>query len=145
MEKTVRVIINASTFLSLFMVVDAPFFITPRASGPSQGLRRPFAFSRTRMLRPYLSNVLWIQGLNAPRVCALAAGGKSPCIVAEDCDIPRTAKRLTPSKFLNAGQTLLFDLPLRFPPHARQGPETAPAYAPLKPRRLGGGLFLEKP
>ncbi|MBP7050017.1 MAG: aldehyde dehydrogenase [Phycisphaerae bacterium] len=35
----------------------------------------------------------------------LELGGKSPCIVAADCDIDRTAKRITWGKFLNAGQT----------------------------------------
>ncbi|MEN6428994.1 MAG: aldehyde dehydrogenase [Phycisphaerales bacterium] len=36
---------------------------------------------------------------------ALELGGKSPCIVADDCDIGQTAKRITWGKFLNAGQT----------------------------------------
>jgi len=35
----------------------------------------------------------------------LELGGKSPCIVAQDCDISKTAKRITWGKFLNAGQT----------------------------------------
>jgi aldehyde dehydrogenase (NAD+) len=35
----------------------------------------------------------------------LELGGKSPCIVDENCDIPRTAKRIAWGKFLNAGQT----------------------------------------
>ena len=35
----------------------------------------------------------------------LELGGKSPCIVAEDCDLAKTAKRLAWGKFLNAGQT----------------------------------------
>jgi len=35
----------------------------------------------------------------------LELGGKSPCVVAEDCDLERTARRITWGKFLNAGQT----------------------------------------
>lgn len=35
----------------------------------------------------------------------LELGGKSPCIVADDADIPLTAKRIVWGKFLNAGQT----------------------------------------
>jgi len=35
----------------------------------------------------------------------LELGGKSPCVVAEDCDIEKTARRITWGKFLNAGQT----------------------------------------
>jgi aldehyde dehydrogenase (NAD+) len=35
----------------------------------------------------------------------LELGGKSPCIVAEDCDLARAAKRIAWGKFLNAGQT----------------------------------------
>jgi len=35
----------------------------------------------------------------------LELGGKSPCIVDENCDISRTAKRIAWGKFLNAGQT----------------------------------------
>ncbi|MGE5293820.1 MAG: aldehyde dehydrogenase family protein [Solirubrobacterales bacterium] len=35
----------------------------------------------------------------------LELGGKSPCIVAEDCAIDRTARRIVWGKFLNCGQT----------------------------------------
>jgi acyl-CoA reductase-like NAD-dependent aldehyde dehydrogenase len=35
----------------------------------------------------------------------LELGGKSPCIVGENCDIEKTARRITWGKFLNAGQT----------------------------------------
>lgn len=35
----------------------------------------------------------------------LELGGKSPCVVAEDCDMEKTARRITWGKFLNAGQT----------------------------------------
>lgn len=35
----------------------------------------------------------------------LELGGKSPCIVDENCDLTRTAKRIAWGKFLNAGQT----------------------------------------
>jgi len=35
----------------------------------------------------------------------LELGGKSPCIVAEDCHLEKTARRITWGKFLNAGQT----------------------------------------
>jgi len=35
----------------------------------------------------------------------LELGGKSPCIVDENCDLSRTAKRIAWGKFLNAGQT----------------------------------------
>ena len=35
----------------------------------------------------------------------LELGGKSPCVVAEDCDLQKTARRITWGKFLNAGQT----------------------------------------
>jgi len=35
----------------------------------------------------------------------LELGGKSPCIVAEDGDLAKTAKRIAWGKFLNAGQT----------------------------------------
>ena len=35
----------------------------------------------------------------------LELGGKSPCIVDEDCHLQRTARRITWGKFLNAGQT----------------------------------------
>jgi aldehyde dehydrogenase (NAD+) len=35
----------------------------------------------------------------------LELGGKSPCIVDENCDISRAAKRIAWGKFLNAGQT----------------------------------------
>ena len=35
----------------------------------------------------------------------LELGGKSPCIVDEDCDVQKAARRITWGKFLNAGQT----------------------------------------
>jgi acyl-CoA reductase-like NAD-dependent aldehyde dehydrogenase len=35
----------------------------------------------------------------------LELGGKSPCIVDENCDLQKTARRITWGKFLNAGQT----------------------------------------
>jgi len=35
----------------------------------------------------------------------LELGGKSPCIVDENCDLQKAAKRITWGKFLNAGQT----------------------------------------
>jgi len=35
----------------------------------------------------------------------LELGGKSPCIVDENCDFQKTARRITWGKFLNAGQT----------------------------------------
>ncbi len=35
----------------------------------------------------------------------LELGGKSPCIVDEDCDVRKAARRITWGKFLNAGQT----------------------------------------
>jgi aldehyde dehydrogenase (NAD+) len=35
----------------------------------------------------------------------LELGGKSPCIVDENCDFQKAAKRITWGKFLNAGQT----------------------------------------
>lgn len=35
----------------------------------------------------------------------LELGGKSPCIVDEDCNLRKAAKRITWGKFLNAGQT----------------------------------------
>ena len=37
--------------------------------------------------------------------CILELGGKSPCIVDEDCDIDLAVKRCVWGKFLNAGQT----------------------------------------
>jgi len=37
--------------------------------------------------------------------CVLELGGKSPCIIDEDADIDRTARRLVWGKYLNAGQT----------------------------------------
>lgn len=36
---------------------------------------------------------------------ALELGGKSPCIVCDDCNIDRACKRIVWGKFLNAGQT----------------------------------------
>ena len=43
----------------------------------------------------------------AEHVCpvTLELGGKSPCIVDENCNLERAAKRITWGKFLNAGQT----------------------------------------
>ena len=35
----------------------------------------------------------------------LELGGKSPCVVDENCDLQKTARRITWGKFLNAGQT----------------------------------------
>lgn len=37
----------------------------------------------------------------------LELGGKNPCVVAADADIPLTAKRIVWGKFLNAGQTCI--------------------------------------
>lgn len=35
----------------------------------------------------------------------LELGGKSPCLVSDDCDMAKTARRIVWGKFLNAGQT----------------------------------------
>jgi aldehyde dehydrogenase (NAD+) len=39
--------------------------------------------------------------------CTLELGGKNPCIVDEDIDIDKTAKRIVWGKFFNAGQTCI--------------------------------------
>jgi acyl-CoA reductase-like NAD-dependent aldehyde dehydrogenase len=37
----------------------------------------------------------------------LELGGKSPCVVDTECDIEKTARRITSGKFMNAGQTCI--------------------------------------
>jgi aldehyde dehydrogenase (NAD+) len=37
----------------------------------------------------------------------LELGGKSPCVVDSECDIEKTARRITSGKFINAGQTCI--------------------------------------
>jgi aldehyde dehydrogenase (NAD+) len=37
----------------------------------------------------------------------LELGGKSPCIVDSECDIEKTARRITSNKFINARQTCI--------------------------------------
>jgi aldehyde dehydrogenase (NAD+) len=39
--------------------------------------------------------------------CTLELGGKSPCIVDKDADLPKAARRIVWGKFLNAGQTCI--------------------------------------
>jgi aldehyde dehydrogenase (NAD+) len=39
--------------------------------------------------------------------CTLELGGKSPCIVNKDADLPKAARRIVWGKFLNAGQTCI--------------------------------------
>jgi aldehyde dehydrogenase (NAD+) len=69
-----------------------------------------------QLLRHRFDHIFYTGGAQVAKIVMTAAartltpltlelGGKSPCIVAEDCDLTKTARRLAWGKFLNAGQT----------------------------------------
>ncbi|MEO2045014.1 MAG: aldehyde dehydrogenase family protein [Pirellulales bacterium] len=72
--------------------------------------------SAQQLLRQRFDHIFYTGGATVGKIVMKAAavhttpvtlelGGKSPCIVDENCDLPRAAKRITWGKFLNAGQT----------------------------------------
>lgn len=82
-------------------------FVTAVCGGPS---------ASERLLQNRFDHIFFTGGERVGKLVMRAAvrtitpvtlelGGKSPCIVAEDCDLAKTAKRIAWGKFLNVGQT----------------------------------------